>query len=146
MPEFNILAILVAAIVPNIIGALYYGPLFGKTWLESFGMTAEDMKGRNEALIYGGALLCSFVIAFFLFFFMSMGHRDVLEGGEVVINSFATFKHGAFHGFMMFFGLVMPVIIALALFHKTKLKNVLLNIGFWALCFAVMGGILDVWR
>ena len=29
MPEINYLAIIVAAIVPNALGALYYGPLLG---------------------------------------------------------------------------------------------------------------------
>lgn len=32
-PTTNFLAVAIAALIPNIIGALYYGPLFGKAWM-----------------------------------------------------------------------------------------------------------------
>jgi len=40
----------------------------------------------------------------------------------------------------------VPVIVSLGLFHKASAKTNLLNVAFWILCFAVMGGILDVWQ
>ena len=33
MLEVNYLAVLIAGIVPMIVGAIWYGPLFGKRWL-----------------------------------------------------------------------------------------------------------------
>ena len=33
VPDLNYLAIVVAGIVPMIVGALWYGPIFGKRWL-----------------------------------------------------------------------------------------------------------------
>jgi len=146
LPEINILPIIVAALIPNIIGAIYYGPLFGKSWLSSMGKTADDMKGRNEALIYGSALLLSIIIAFFLNWILQMGHKDVNEAGELFFASHKTFQHGALHGMMLCFAFVMPVIVSLGLFQKTAAKNILLNVGFWFLCFAIMGGIIDVWN
>jgi len=146
MPEFNILAIFLAGIVPNVLGALYYGPLFGKPWLASLGYTADDMKGRNEALIYGGALALSLIIAFFLKMNIEFMHTDVIEEGNLAFQSFHTFKHGALHASMFGLTLVAPVITALGLFQKNTGKNILLNVVFWVLCFAIMGGILDVWN
>lgn len=144
-PEINYISILVAALVPNVLGAIYYGPVFGKTWLSSLGLTADDMKGRNEALIYGSALLLSAIVAFFLKFMMEMGHKDVNDAGELVFGSFHTFGHGALHGAMTCIGLVVPVIICLGLFQKAKASNIVLNVGYWIICFALMGGILDAW-
>lgn len=43
MPDLNYLAILVAAIVPLFVGALWYGPLFGKRWLALMETTEEDI-------------------------------------------------------------------------------------------------------
>jgi len=146
MPSINYLAILVAALIPNIIGAIYYGPLFGKQWLDSLGFTSDDMKGRNEAVIYGSALLLSAVVAMFLKFTIELVHKDVNGAGELYFASFHTFQHGALHGAMIAATLVVPVIISLGLFQKQSGKNILLNSVFWIICFALMGGILDVWN
>ena len=146
MPEFNIIAIIVAALIPNIIGAIYYGPLLGKKWLSSLNFTSEDLKGRNEPLIYGTALLLSFIVAFFLKFIIELTHKEVGENGELVFGSFHTIGHGALHGAGLAIGLVLPIIIALGLFQKTKTSNVVINCVFWLLCFSIMGSIVDAWN
>ena len=145
MPELNFIAIIVAALVPNAFGALYYGPLLGAKWLDSLGFSEEDMKGRNEALIYGSALLLSLIVSFFIKFLMELIHKDLGANGELVFASFHNFGHGALHGAGLAIGLVLPIIICLGLFQKAKGSNILINCGFWLLCFALMGGILDVW-
>lgn len=146
MPEINILALIVAALVPNIVGALYYGPIFGTTWLKSFGRTKEEMEVGNQAFAYMGAILLAFIVAFFLNFILQGVHKEVGPNGELVTASFNTFKHGAFHAFFICFGFVVPAIVSLGLFHKAKAMNILLNCGFWLICFTIMGGIIDVWQ
>ena len=146
MPELNYISIIVAALIPNILGAIYYGPLLGNQWLSSLNFTSEDMKGRNEPLIYGSALLLSFIVSFFLKFIIEMTHKGVGDKGELVFGSFHTFPHGAMHGAGLAIGLVIPIIICLGLFQKTKASNIFINCLFWLLCFAIMGGILDVWN
>ena len=145
MPDINFIAIIVAALVPNVVGALFYGPIFGKTWLSSLGLTADEMKGRNEAVIYGSALLLSFVVAFFLNATIELTHKDVNAAGELVFGSFATFQHGLLHGGVMAMTMVVPVIISLGLFQKTHRTNIFLNCLFWVICYALMGGIVDAW-
>lgn len=145
MPEINYFAIIVAALVPNVLGAMYYGPILGKQWLSSLNFTAEDLKGRNEPLIYGAALLLSFVVSFFLKFLIEMLHNEGAQNGVFTSGSFHTFGHGALHGAGLAVGLVIPIIICLGLFQKTKASNVTINCIFWLLCFSLMGGILDAW-
>lgn len=145
MPEINYIAIIAAAIVPNLLGAIYYGPLMGNRWLDSLNFTKEDLKGRNEPLLYGSALLLSIVVSFFLKFLMELTHKEIGQSGELVFGSFHTFGHGALHGAGFAIGLVIPVIICLGLFQKTKASNVIINCLYWLLCFSIMGGILDVW-
>ncbi|HAW06018.1 MAG TPA: DUF1761 domain-containing protein, partial [Saprospirales bacterium] len=41
MPTTNVAAIIVAALIPSIIGRLYYGPLLGQPWLDSLGKSAD---------------------------------------------------------------------------------------------------------
>ena len=50
MHEVNLLAVLVAGIVPMIVGFLWYGQLFGKRWLELMETTAEEIQKKLQSL------------------------------------------------------------------------------------------------
>jgi len=143
-PELNILAIIVAGLIPMILGAIYYGPLFEKQWLSSMGKTREEMVPDNMALSYGGALLVAMLISFALKMLIEHLHKGI-DAGQLAFVSDHNFGHGAMHGAFICIVLVAPVIISLSIFHKMSAKNVLLNVVFWITCFAIMGGILDAW-
>ncbi len=145
-PEINIFAIIVAGLIPSIMGAIYYGPLFGKQWLSSLGKTEEEMKPDNPAVAYGLSMLFSMLLAFSLFMVIQLMHKGVNENGELILNSHNSFGHGALHGAMIGFCIGLPVLISLSLFQKSSGKNILLNAIFWIVCFALMGAIVDGWR
>ena len=68
MPSPNLLAVLVAGLVPMIVGSLWYGPLFGKKWMEMVGKTEEEIRANSNPLKQYGVmfvlgLLASYVIA-----------------------------------------------------------------------------------
>jgi len=49
--EMNVYAILVAAIVPMVLGFIWYNPiLFGNVWMRESGITEEKMKSGNMAV------------------------------------------------------------------------------------------------
>jgi len=146
MPDINIIALIVAALIPNILGALYYGKIMNKQWLSSIGKTNEEMDHSNPAVVYGGALILSFIAAFFIKFIIESVHKDVNSSGDLIYATFGTFGHGALHGGFLCLGLVMPVVVSLGLFHKAKGSNIIINVLFWVICFSIMGGILDAWR
>ena len=71
MPEFNIWAVLAAAVASFLLGGLWYSPLlFGKAWQREAGLSDAQLAGGNMALIFGLsfvlALVASFVFAMFL--------------------------------------------------------------------------------
>lgn len=145
-PEINYLAIVVAALVPSILGFIYYGPLFQSQWLSSLGKTKEEMEPSNPAVTYGLALVVALIASMGLKMTMELVHKDINASGELFFNSFHTFGHGALHGAMTFITLIAPIIISLSLFQKNSGKNIILNVVFWLICFTIMGGILDVWH
>jgi len=51
MPTINYLAIIVAGLIPSIVGAIYYGPLLGKVWRDSLGKTEEELQPSNPVMI-----------------------------------------------------------------------------------------------
>lgn len=136
MDEINWLSMILATITPVLIGSFYYHPAtFGKVWMESIGMMDKDAKKPNRIVAFGIAIAFSFFLSFFLLNFNNSG---INQEGE-----FDTFRHGAWHGTFVAITIVTPVIITNGLFGKRAWKNTLINIGYWIITLALMGGILD---
>lgn len=130
MATLNWLAVIVAALAGFAIGGLWYGPLFGKVWMQESGMTEEKVKSGNLAKIYGTTLLLNLVASFSLAMFIGKG--DV------------TF--GLFAGFMSGFTFVSMALGVIYLFEHRTLKLWLVNAGYQTVNFTVMGGILGAWH
>lgn len=162
----NMLIVAAAALVPLVMGFIYYNPkVLGKAWMKLSGMTEEKMKEGNMAVIYGSAYFLSFLAAIALF--MSVVHQtdyhSILinepgygeEGSEIMNqigafmdtygNNFRTFKHGALHGGFIGFFVALPVLVTNGLFEGKGFKLGFLNAGYWIITFALMGGILCQW-
>lgn len=164
--EFNFLMTALAALVPMVIGFLWYGPmLFQNAWMKELGFTKESLEGGNMALIFGLSYVLSFLFAFLLqtlvihqFAAQSvlMGEPGFVEGtGEAFTyfeafmqnygDRFRTFGHGALHGGLMGVFVVLPVMGTNALFERKSFKYVAINVGYWIVTMAIMGGILCQW-
>ena len=67
--NINIVAVLVAALIPMVMGFVWYNPkVFGSVWQRECGLSDEKMKSANMALIFGLSLVFSFILAFGLQF------------------------------------------------------------------------------
>lgn len=73
----NYLAVLVAAVVSFLLGAIWYGPIFGKKWQIEVGMKEEDFKKMNMVETYGTSFILMVIMSFAMaFLFTAAG-----EGG-----------------------------------------------------------------
>ncbi|MBK8518027.1 MAG: DUF1761 domain-containing protein [Saprospiraceae bacterium] len=135
MGDVNILSLIIATLLPMIIGFIYYGKgLFGKAWMESIGMTEEKAKSANMGKVMGISIVMSFLIAFFMLQFCNGLGQE---------GQFDTFKHGAAHGIIVSLFLVVPIFISNGLFEQKSWKNMLINGLYWVITLALMGGVLD---
>jgi hypothetical protein len=133
--SINWLSILVAAIIPMVVGFLWYHPkTFGNAWMKGIGMTEEKMKSANMGLTYGLALVLSAVLSFFLLQFNNGAGQE----GE-----FDTFGHGVAHGIVLTLFLVTPILTTKKLFEQSSWTNLFINLGYWAVSLALMGGVVD---
>jgi len=126
---------IVAALVPMVIGFLWYHPkTFEKPWRESVGLSEEQVNSGNMALIFGlsfiGALIMTIPLGYWA------NHAD--DGG-----GFNTFGHGAFHGLFPGLGVAGMVLLSNGLFSRRSLKGIFIDIAYWTLTIMVMSGILD---
>ena len=62
MSLLNIWAILVATLSTFVVGWLWYGPLFGKSWMAATGLTEEQLQQGNMAKIFGLAFVFELII------------------------------------------------------------------------------------
>ena len=158
----NFIVLLIAAIVPLIMGFIWYHPkVFGTAWMREAEMTDEKMKSVNMGKILSLAFLFSFILAFSiqfmvihqfslysLFYGQSIDdpNSEVGQFFKTIIdrvgNNFRTFKHGALHGFLggLFSGL--PIIAINALFERKSFKYVAIHVGYWVVTMTLMGGII----
>lgn len=158
--EFNWIAMIGAALVTLPIGFIWYSPkVFGTVWMRESGMTEEKAKGSNMVKVFGLAIVFSFILAFFL---PQVAIHQVgalqLTGGDAdaalpsyhafiadYATHFRTFKHGALHGSMLGFMVILPAMAINALFERKSAKYVLINAGYFIVCLALMGGIICQW-
>lgn len=134
---FNWFAVIAASLVGFAIGFIWYGPMFGKTWMNSVGMTEEDAQNGNMGKIFGVSFLFQIVMAFFLamFFF-----------GDPETASMIDASSGAFYGFLTGFGWVAMSIGVNALYEQKSWAYIFINGGFWVVVYTLMGLILGAWR
>lgn len=161
--DINFPVFLFAAAVPLVIGFIWYHPkTFGHAWMKSAGVSPEAGKGANMLLIFGLTYLLSFMASFAIYFMVchqahvysifadTPGIKDPQSDISKYYadfmnrfgNNFRTFKHGAFHGILSAVFFVLPVFALNAMFERKGFTYIAINVGFWILCLALMGGII----
>jgi len=136
MPQPNLLAIVIAALIPMFMGFIYYHPkVFGKVWMDSLGLKEEDLKKGNMGVIMGVSLVMSILLSMFML---------VNVDGPGQEGEFDSFKHGVFHGVLVGFMVAMPVLVTNGLFERKNLKNLAINTLYWIITIGLMGGVIDM--
>ncbi|UCC24932.1 MAG: DUF1761 domain-containing protein [Gemmatimonadales bacterium] len=124
------LTVLLAAAIPFVLGALWYGPLFGKRWMTASGMTEEKVASGNMLRTFGAAFVLQLVQAVALAVFIGV------EAGVWV---------GLVAGLFAGIGWVAAAFGVVYLFEQRPLGHFLVNAGYMVVSLAVMGSILGAW-
>jgi hypothetical protein len=128
----NHLAIVTAAITAFVIGGAWYGPLFGKAWMEENRLTPEVVAAGNPAKIYGLSFIFTLVMAYNLGFFL----------GDPSLGTRMT----TFYGFATGFGWIAMALFVVGLFERRSMKLMLINGGYMTVTLTIMGLIIGAWR
>ncbi len=132
LPEVNIWAIIVSAILCMAIGTLWYSPLlFGKLWLSLTGNKEPDMKDAPK--IYLGAFINSLVMSFIL-------------ATLIYWIGANTWRDGALVGFLVWLGFNATAHFSGVLWEKKPIKLCLLHTANMLITLLVIGALLAWWR
>jgi hypothetical protein len=130
--HFNHLAILVAALIQWVLGALWYSLLFAKPWMALTGhKPGSRPKGAVVAMVtsFFGGLVLAFVLA----------HMVLWSGAT-------TFCWGAFIGFICWLGFIAAPLLSETMYEKRPFKLFAINTGYWLLALLISGGLLAAWH
>ncbi|HWR71798.1 MAG TPA: DUF1761 domain-containing protein [Nitrospirota bacterium] len=136
----NYLAVVAAAIASMVIGFVWYGPLFGKTWMKLSGTTPVKMDtakapgmGKTYVLAFVGSLVMSYVLA----------HSLVFAAAYYGMGGVSA---GLMSGFWNWLGFIAPVTLAAVLWESKPWKLWVLTNGYYLVTLLVMGTILSAWK
>jgi hypothetical protein len=130
--HINHLAVVAAALSAFCIGGLWYSPLlFHRAWMNANGLTEKDLN-KGTVRVFGLSFLFSIIMSYNLAAF--------LAGPDTTV------RWGAIAGGLAGIGWVALSIGVLGLFERRPWKYILINGGYFAVSFVVMGTILGAWR
>lgn len=132
MHDIDILAVLVAGFVPMIVGALWYGPIFGKRWLGLMGLTEEEVaKDFDPLKTYGVSFVLALATAFVLDQLIHASGDSVLAGVHVAL--------------LAVIGFVLPSGHQSVAFEKRKTGLFWLNLGYNFVAITGQAVVLGLW-
>lgn len=134
----HFLPIVICAVLAMVVGAVWYGPIFGKTWMHIVGATHLDAHKRREMQKKAGPLyLIQFALAFFQIYVLAH-----LTGYSAV--------SGIVSGLLVWAGFVLPTVAAGAMWNNDSKKvawsRFLIQAGYQLVCFILFGAILGAWH
>ncbi len=127
--DINLLEVVVAALSAFFLGFFWYTVIFSKTWQKEIGM--KEKKGKAQPSNLGQLLIGSLILEFVMAFVLSN-----FIGGE------DDWSVGLFKGLAIGLGLVGFAFGVNYLFEGKSLRHWIINAGYNAVVFAVMGMII----
>lgn len=143
MAEVNYLAILVCGIASVVVGTIWYGPLFGKMWMEGMGfnkLTPEQQKEGMKMMPWNylqqfiAALITAYVFAHVLWAF-GIAQPDVTGMSAVLQGAFWTWL-----------GFIAVIKYGESLWTGKAFKYTAVEIGYWLVMLIIFGWIITAWR
>lgn len=158
----NFLVLLAAAVVPFVIMMFWFHPrVFGhEKWKNVASLTDEAHNTQVKPLRLMLTFVFNFLIAVGLYgAIVHAGAIVSLCGGvEPMLESetamaflaevegrFLTFEHGAFHGVLMAIFFAAPLYGYVMVFERKLGRYFFVNVGYWIICMALMGGLIGKW-
>jgi hypothetical protein len=133
----NWLAVLLATIVCFVLGALWFGPLFGKPWMRSLGIdpaAAQQSAKKGMGRMLSITFILEWIMAMCLAYFIGF------------IGSETDAVHGMLYGFLTGLPWVGFAITVNSLYESKPMAYIFITGGYWTVAFTLMGLILGAWH
>ena len=123
-----VIVVAVSAICQWLLGAVWYGVIFKKSWRRFVGF-AEGEKPKNAAFSMVASLIACFLLSFVL------GHIVGWAGSLV-------FTEGAKIAIVCWLGFMAPPLFTQHIFENRRANLFAINASYWLLAMALGGGLM----
>lgn len=134
--QVNYLAVLISALVGFVLGWIWYGPLFGKSWMKEMGITPQQIeKARKKGMVgqFVTAFIASAVMAFVLAHFVQYGEiANYIEALQL--------------SFWLWLGFIATVMVGSVLWENKTINLYLINALYYLVSLTSMAVILTAWQ
>ena len=127
LSSLNWIAVLGATVAAFALGAIWYGPLFGRRWMGFVGLSEADVQGANMGLTYGVTFVLQLIAVVVL---------------ALVMGPEATLVTGALTGLGVGAAWVATAMGVNALFSQESIGLYLINAGYHVAYYTLAGAIL----
>lgn len=135
----NYWAVLVCAVASMVVGSIWYGPMFGKKWMQICGADAQDMEARKKMQKEAGPL---YLVQFLLTLFQVWVLAYYIEGWKEA--------SGLENSLWIWAAFIMPMIAGCSMWTadkgKVKWARFLIQSGYQLVMFIIFGLILGLWK
>lgn len=128
MYTVDTMGVIIMAISGMVVGWLWYGPLFGRTWVRLMNINPDAMDKSKMGLRYLGAFAGTLVMAYVL--------ANVIEG--FVLTSLGDALKA---GCLMWLGFIAPVTLGSVLWGGKNIKLWILDNAHYIIVLVLMAGI-----
>ncbi|MFZ5390929.1 MAG: DUF1761 domain-containing protein [Patescibacteria group bacterium] len=137
--QINYLAVIVCSVLAMIIGALWYGPIFGKKWLEIVGANINDLTAREAMKKRAGPL---YFVQFLLTLFQVYVLAYYISGWSEV--------SGLENSLWIWAAFIIPTVAGAAMWNNDSARvswaRFLIQGGYQLVLFVLFGLVLDFWN
>lgn len=135
----NYWAIASGAVLSMVIGAIWYGPLFGKKWMEIVGVNSADLEARKKMQKSAGLLyLVQFILTLF----------QVLILAHLIANT--KLVGGLERSLWIWAAFIIPTLAGAVMWTnesgKLKWARFLIQGGYQLVLFVLFGLLLQYWK
>ncbi|MSR78995.1 MAG: DUF1761 domain-containing protein [Candidatus Taylorbacteria bacterium] len=133
----NYLAIVVGAVLSMVVGSIWYGPLFGKKWMEIIGVSTTDKElNKKMQKTYMPMYVVQFILTLFQVLVLAHLIADTTKVGGL---ERALWIWGAF---------VIPTLAGAVMWTNEKQKRArfIIQGGYQLVLFIVFGLLLQFWK
>lgn len=135
----NYAAIVAGAVLSMIVGAVWYGPLFGKQWMDIIGVNHADSESRKKMQKSAGPLYAvQFIMTLFQVLVLAHLVADTSRAG------------GVERSLWIWAAFVMPTLAGAVMWTNDastrKRERLLIQGGYQLVIFTIFGLVLQFWK
>ncbi len=132
----NYIVVLICAVLSMVLGSVWYGPLFGRKWMEIIKANPDDVEARKRMQKSAGPLyLVQFLLSLFQVWVLARAFGGSPDAPQNMVWIWA--------------GVIMPTLAGVAMWNNDSAKvswaRFLIQAGYQLILFVLFGLIIGRW-